>query len=211
MNEEVEEEKKWHSDHLDYLNFESFNGKQKIFSKTVEERIAIIIKMAEEIKKGVYERSNRADMNSTFASLWRLMDQAFKLAENCPRERDREKEEEKIFQTFDSIFTILERKLLSSINKYIIKEDREAARKEVRDMFNKVFASMWAKRKNRVLANLKEEKKKLDSVYEYAKAEVGKFPKKDREMAIRKVDEEFKKAYEEISLLFLEKKDGEKS
>ncbi len=200
-----EEEKKWHKDHLDYLNSKSFDGKQRLFSKTVEERIKVIIKTAEDIEKSVYEGSNRADMNSTFASLWRLMDRAFKLAENCPKKRDREKEEEKISQAFDNVFTRLEKALLKSVSKDIAEEDREVARKKIRTMFNGVFTSIWTRRKIRVLENLERAKKKLDSVYEYAMAEAMKFPEEDRESAIRDVDKEFEEAYKKMSLPFVSK------
>lgn len=207
-----EEEKKWHKDHIDYLNSKSFDGKQRVFSKTVEERIKVIIEMAEDIEKSVYRASNRADMNSTFASLWRLMDKAFELAENCPKKRDREKEEEKISQTFDSIFTRLERTLLANIDMYIIEKDREVARKKVRTMFNGVFISIWTRRKIRVLEHLEKAKKKLDDVYEYAVAEAMKFPEEDRESAIKDVNKEFEEAYRKTSLLFVLKiKKEEKS
>lgn len=212
MSETDEEEKKWHKDQFDYLDSKSFDRKQRLFSKTVEERIKVIIKMAKEIEKSVYEGSNRADMNSTFASLWRLMDRAFKLAENCPKKKDREKEEEKISQVFDGVFTRLEKTLLESVDMYIIEEDREDAKKKVRTMFNGAFTSIWTRRKIRVLENLEKAKKKLDNVYEYAMAEAIKFPEKDREGAIRDADKEFKEAYKKMSLLFvLKAKEEEKS
>lgn len=200
-----EEERKWHKDQFDYFDSMAFDfdKEQKLFSKTVEERIVVIIKTAEGIEKSVYKRSSRADMNSTFASLWNLMDKAFKLAENCPRKRDREKEEEKISQTFDGIFTRLEKVLLANIDIYIIEENREVAKKEVRTMFNEAFASIWTRRKIRVLENIENAKKKMDSVYEYAKEEARKFPEEDRKRAIRKVNEEFEKAYKKMSLLFV--------
>ncbi len=206
MDKEIKketEEKKWHKDHFDYLDSQSFSGDQKVFEKSTKKRIEVAIKMAEDIEKGVYKRSNRTDMNSAFASLWRLMDRAFELAENCPQKRDREKEEEKISQAFDAIFTRLERRLLSNVSRYIIEEDRETAMEEVRTMFNGVFTSIWIKRKIRVLENIEKAKESLDRVREYAKAEAMKFPEEDREGAIKKVNEEFGKAYEEMSSLFV--------
>lgn len=198
-----EEEEKWHKDQFDYLDNKSFDKKQRLFSKTVEERIKVIIKTAEDTEKSVYMASNRVDMNSTFASLWRLMDKAFELAENCPRKRDREKEEERISQTFDSVFTRLEKMLLENINRYILEEDREVARKKVRTMFNGAFTSIWTRRKIRVLEHLEKAKKKLDSVHEYAMAEAMKFPGEDRESAIKDVGKEFEEAYKKMSLLFV--------